>query len=128
MVFKLKNRTHPGGFPKGSGSSPLQRRASTLRAIYIYMYIYYNRQAPYLIEKKPSDVEIRINDGIYIRCSSEIRAHLRINRCYLICIRHLIMSREVTNPIFFSNKNYFPLCVRNMILLFTRPCPAKAIQ
>ena len=39
---------------------------------------------------------------------------VRSNLCYLICLRHLIRSRGVTNLIFFSEKTYFPSCVRNM--------------
>ena len=36
--------------------------------------------------------------------NSEIGAHVRTNICYLICQRHLIRSRAVTNRIFFSSK------------------------
>ena len=43
----------------------------------------------------------------------EISVHMRSNLCYLICLRHLIRSRAVTNRIFFfSEKSYFPSCVR----------------
>ena len=46
--------------------------------------------------------------------NSEIGAQLRSNLCYLICLRHLIRSREVTDLIFFfSEKTYFPSHVRN---------------
>ena len=45
----------------------------------------------------------------------EIGAHVMSNLCYLNCLRHLIRSRSVTYRIFFfSEKTYFPSCVRNM--------------
>ena len=47
--------------------------------------------------------------------NSEICAHVRGNLCYLICFRHLIRAKSVTNRIFFSEKTYFPSCVRNII-------------
>ena len=37
--------------------------------------------------------------GTYIDGKSEIEARVRINLCYLICIRHLIRSRVVTNRV-----------------------------
>ena len=36
--------------------------------------------------------------------NSEIVAHVRSKHCYLICLRHLIRSRTVTNRIVFSPK------------------------
>ena len=30
----------------------------------------------------------------------KIGAHVKSNLCYLICLRHLIRSRAVTNPVF----------------------------
>ena len=47
--------------------------------------------------------------------NSEICAHVRNNLCYLICLGHLIRSRADTNQIFFSEKAYFPSCVRSII-------------
>ena len=52
---------------------------------------------------------VLILDGI-----SEIGAHVWRNLCSLICLRHLIGSREVTNPIIFSEKTYIPSCVCNL--------------
>ena len=46
-------------------------------------------------------------DGI-----SEKGAHVMSNLRYLICLRHLIGTRVVTNRIFFSPK--WPSCMRNM--------------
>ena len=46
--------------------------------------------------------------------NSEIVAHVGSDIGYLICLRHLIRSRAVTNQFFFSEKTYFPLCVRNI--------------
>ena len=43
---------------------------------------------------------------------SKIGAHVRINIFHLICVRHLIRSRAVTNQIYFSEKTYFPSRVR----------------
>ena len=42
----------------------------------------------------------------------DICAHVWSDLCYLICLRHLIRSRAVTNWIYFSEKTFFPLCVR----------------
>ena len=39
--------------------------------------------------------------------NSEIDAHVRSNLCYLICSRHLIRSRPVTDQISFSIINLF---------------------
>ena len=36
--------------------------------------------------------------------NSEIGSHVRSNLCCLICLRHLIRSRTLTNRIFFSQK------------------------
>ena len=38
---------------------------------------------------------------------SEIGAQVRINLCYLICLRHLIRSRAVTNRIFSTKSLIF---------------------
>ena len=38
----------------------------------------------------------------------EVGAHVMGILCYLICSRHLIRSRAVTNRFFFSEKAYFP--------------------
>ena len=38
---------------------------------------------------------------------SNIGTHVRSNLCYLICLRHLLISREVTNRIFFLRKDQF---------------------
>ena len=46
---------------------------------------------------------------------SDIGAHVWCNLCYLICLRHLIRLRAGTARIFFSEKIWFPLCVRSMI-------------
>ena len=46
--------------------------------------------------------------------NSEIGARVRINLCNLICLRHFIRSRDVTNQFFFLEKTYFLSCVRNM--------------
>ena len=51
---------------------------------------------------------------VLIDGNSEIGAHVRSNLCYLICLRHLIRSRAVTNRISISEKTYFALYVRNM--------------
>ena len=45
--------------------------------------------------------------------NSEIGAHIRGDFCYLICLTHLIRSREVTDLIFYLEKTYFRLYVRN---------------
>ena len=46
--------------------------------------------------------------------NKEIGMNIRSNLCYLICLRHLIRSRAVTNRIFFLQKALTLLCVRNM--------------
>ena len=56
--------------------------------------------------------------------NSEIGAHIRINLSYLICLRHLIKSRSVTNRIFFFSKKpifliYFELPFRISDWVFT---------
>ena len=49
------------------------------------------------------------------KITSEIGAHVRINICILICLRHLALGREQPQMRFFKYKNtYFPLSVRNM--------------
>ena len=40
----------------------------------------------------------------YLDGNSEIGAHVKNNLCYLICLRHLIKSRAVTNQICFAPK------------------------
>ena len=48
--------------------------------------------------------------------NSEMGAHVfSAISVILICLRHLITSRAVTNRIFFSKKNYFSSCVRHML-------------
>ena len=42
--------------------------------------------------------------------NSEIGAHVRINLCYLICLRHLIRSRVVTIRSISPKKTFFPSC------------------
>ena len=42
-------------------------------------------------------------------------AQVRSNLCYLICLRHLIRSREEAHLIFSSKKTNYPACVRNMV-------------
>ena len=49
-------------------------------------------------------------------CTSEIDTQVRHNFCYLICKSHVIRSRAVTIGFFFSEKTYFPSCVRSMYL------------
>ena len=49
-----------------------------------------------------SRIMVLILDG-----NSKIGAHIRNTICYLICCRHLIRSRAITNLIF-SEKTYFP--------------------
>ena len=39
---------------------------------------------------------------LYYHSNLEIGAHVESNPCYLICLRHLIWSRAVSNRIFFS--------------------------
>ena len=39
--------------------------------------------------------------------SSKISAHVKSNLCYLICLRHLVRSRALTNRIFFPKINLF---------------------
>ena len=39
--------------------------------------------------------------------NSEIGAHVESNLCYLICLRHLIRSKAVTNRIYFSPETLF---------------------
>ena len=46
--------------------------------------------------------------------NSDIGAHVWSNTGYLICLRHLIRSRAVTNRIFFSEKTYLPSNVSTM--------------
>ena len=52
--------------------------------------------------------------GLIVDGNSEICAHVRSNLCYLLCLSHLFRSKTVTNMIFFSEKTYFPACVRSM--------------
>ena len=40
--------------------------------------------------------------------------HVRSNQCYLICSRHMISSRAVTNRFNLSEKTYLYPCVRNI--------------
>ena len=57
------------------------------------------RQGPLLHlaqEALVGDIMVLISDG-----NSEIDAHVRSNLCYVICLRHLINSRVVTNRITF---------------------------
>ena len=42
--------------------------------------------------------------------NSEIDAHVGSNLCYLICLRHSIRSKAVTNRIFLFEKTYFHAC------------------
>ena len=46
--------------------------------------------------------------GLKLDGISEIDAHVSSNLCYLICLKHLIGPRAVTNRIF-SSKAYFSL-------------------
>ena len=49
--------------------------------------------------------------------SSEIDAHLRSNRCYLTCLRHLIRTKAFTYRFFFSqNSYYFYACATSPVL------------
>ena len=48
---------------------------------------------------------IPIKDG-----NSEINAHVRSNFCDLICLRHLIRSRESQSGRFFSKKMFLHTC------------------
>ena len=47
--------------------------------------------------------------------NSEIGAQVRSNLCYLICLKHLIRNKAVSNRVIFSEKTYVPLCARNML-------------
>ena len=100
---------------------------------YIYIYIYRSRIvvvcriyttfdvniAILKLKPKPSKIfgvatftdkfMALILDGI-----PEIDAYVGNNLCYLICLRHLIRSGEVTNRDFFTEKTYSPSHVRNM--------------
>ena len=44
----------------------------------------------------------------------ELGAQVRSNLVYLICLRHSIRSRAVTNQIFFSENAYFPSSVAHL--------------
>ena len=48
---------------------------------------------------------VLISDG-----SSEPGMHVRSNLCYLICLRHLIKLRTITNRIFSEKTNFFHAC------------------
>ena len=50
---------------------------------------------------------------LYYMVTESLGAHVRSNLCYLICLRHLIRSRVVTDKFFFSEKSYFSSCVRS---------------
>ena len=54
----------------------------------------------------------RENHGTYIRWQLRNRCACKRNLCYLFSVRHLTRSRVMTNWIFFSEKTYFPACVR----------------
>ena len=43
-------------------------------------------------------------------------ADLKINLCYLICLRRLIRSRAVTNRTYFLRKEFYPLYVQNVLI------------
>ena len=54
--------------------------------------------------KSLQEIMVLISDGY-----SEIGTHVRSNICYLICLRHLIISRAVTKDIFLVRKDQFSL-------------------
>ena len=66
-----------------------------------------------LHEKPRSDsgTIVLVLDGTLL----EKGAYVSTNICHLICLRHLKRSKAVTNRIFFSEKNSFPSCVRNIL-------------
>ena len=70
---------------------------------------FYHLEILILIHEMFIFATLLILDGI-----SEIGAYVRSNLCYLICLRHLNRSREVTNSIFLSEKTYFPSCVHTI--------------
>ena len=59
--------------------------------------------------------KICLSQVLMLDGNSELVAYVNRNICYLICLRHLIRSREVTNGIFSSEKTNCPEYVRNMI-------------
>ena len=46
--------------------------------------------------------------------NSEIDAQVRSKSCYLICLRHLIGPREVTNPVFFRKGLFYFIRAQNI--------------
>ena len=56
---------------------------------------------------------VLILDGV-----SEIGAHVRSNLYHLIYLSHLIRSREVTNPIFFLEKDLISLMLAQDVLSY----------
>ena len=74
--------------------------------ILILMVISYHKGHKKAGQTPPPCLKIRakMNDCIMVillDCNSEISSHVRSHLCYLICLRHLIRSRAVTNRIFF---------------------------
>ena len=50
--------------------------------------------------------------------NSEIGAHVGSNICYLICLRHLIRSRVVSNSIYFLEKDLISLMLAQDVLSY----------
>ena len=58
-----------------------------------------------------------LNMVIILYGNSEIDTRVRGNIYYLICLRHLIRSRPVTNRIFFLRKDlFFSMCARHLLV------------
>ena len=56
--------------------------------------------------------------GSCINGNSKIGAHVRSYHCYLMCFRHLIRSREDTNPIFIFGKDILSFIVAQHVLSY----------
>ena len=66
----------------------------------------------YTLRADMGDVMVLIGDG-----NSEIGANVRIDHCYMICLRDLIMSRAVTRAdLFFLQKDLFSfMCAQHVL-------------
>ena len=54
--------------------------------------------------------------------NSEISAHVKKKLCNLICLRHLIRSKAITNHIFFLRKDIFSfICAQHVLSYHDRP-------
>ena len=68
-----------------------------------------------MIRVKDMKPETAMTIALILDGSSELGVHVRSNLCWLICLKHLIRSRAVTDRTYiFSEKAYFHSCVRKM--------------